>query len=402
MDFLQRFIPYDMKLRFFLLQLAELRQQYRRLTAFGKLNLIGQHRLQKRHASFPLPSKSLSRMGPGQTGNGADLSRLRFPCQLIFFSGIHADLIDLFLPGLFRLPARQRGFHLQASSGDLHPGQPVSLRVPGDLINPRAEFFRPCARRKPPFQPVQQLRHALQLQGGAEITGKQASFLNQLPDRPVLHPPGFQKTVQRLLRIDGACGDFLINSGIFFRRALPEIRKIHAAFVQSLLQFRKKRGPVTPRLIHLVDKKEGGNPVTLQQVRKRPGMPLDPVRAAHHQDGRVQHLQGAFHLRREIHMPRRVHERDRQTFPVKPRLLGKNGDSPLPFQLVIVQKGIPVVHPSRFPDASAQIEERLRQGGFPCVNVGKNADAALPGGPLIHIFFSVFGCIFHENTSFCR
>ena len=129
-------------------------------------------------------------------------------------------------------------------------------------------------------------------------------------------------------------------------------------------------------------------------------MPLNPVRTADDQHSRIQHLQGAFHLRRKIHMSRRVHKGNRQVFPAKSRLLGKNGDSPFPFQLIIIQKGVPVVHPSRFPDAPAQIEERFRQGGFPCVNVGDHADAALPGRPLIFIFFTVFSRIFHENTSF--
>ena len=394
MDFLQRFIPYDMKLRLFLLQLTQLRQQHSRLTVRRKLDLIGQNRLQKRHAPFPLPSKSLSRIRPGQTGNGTDLSRLHFPGQLIFFSGIDTDLVDLFFPCLFCLSARQHGFYLQASSRDFHPGQPVSLRVSGDLIDSCAERIRPDAHRKPPRQPVQQLRNAFQLQGGAKITGKQASFFNQLPDRFFLHPPCFQKVLQRLLRIDCTCGDFLIKSGILSGR------KIHAAFAQPLLQFRQKGGLITARLIHLIDKKKGGNPISLQQIPERPGMPLNPVRTADDQHSRIQHLQGAFHLRRKIHMSRRVHKSNRQVFPAKSRLFGKNGDSPFPFQLIIIQKGVPVVHPPRFPDAPAQIEERFRQGGFSCVNVGDHADAALSGRPLILIIFSVFSRIFHENTSF--
>ena len=384
-----------MKLRLFLLQLAQLRQQHSRLTVRGKLDLIGQNRLQKRHAPFLLPSKSLSRIRPGQTGNGTDLSRLRFPGQFIFFSGIDADLVDLFFPCIFCLSARQHGFYLQASSRDFHPGQPVSLRISGDLIDSCAERIRPDAHRKPPRQPVQQLRNALQLQGGAKITGKQSSFFNQLPDRFFLHPPCFQKVLQRLLRIDCTCGDFLIKSGILSGR------KIHAAFAQPLLQLRKERSLITPRLIHLIDKKEGGNPVTFQQIPESSGMPLNPVRTADDQHSRIQHLQGTFHFRREIHMPRRVHKGNRQVLPAKSRLLGKNGDSPFPFQLIVIQKGIPVVHPPRFPDAPAQIEERFRQGGLSCVNMGDYADAALSGRLLRFIFFTVFSRIFHENTSFC-
>ena len=37
------------------------------------------------------------------------------------------------------------------------------------------------------------------------------------------------------------------------------------------------------------------------------------------------------------------------------RLLGVDGDAPLPLQLVRVQEGVPVVHPAQGPDAAGLI-----------------------------------------------
>ena len=63
LDFLQLLIPYDVKLRLFLLQLFQFRKHHRRITALRQTHLTGQHRFQnwwQRLCCFP---KSLSRIG---------------------------------------------------------------------------------------------------------------------------------------------------------------------------------------------------------------------------------------------------------------------------------------------------------------------------------------------------
>ena len=59
------------------------------------------------------------------------------------------------------------------------------------------------------------------------------------------------------------------------------------------------------------------------------------------------------------------------------RLLGEDGDAPLPLHGVRVQKGIPVVHPSQAPQGAALIEQRLGQRGLPRVHMGQYSDDQL-------------------------
>ena len=73
-------------------------------------------------------------------------------------------------------------------------------------------------------------------------------------------------------------------------------------------------------------------------------MPLHAVRAADDQHGAVQHAEHALRFRRKVHVPRRIHQCNLPIPPRKPRLLGENGNAPLAFLLVGVQKRVPVIH----------------------------------------------------------
>ena len=84
-------------------------------------------------------------------------------------------------------------------------------------------------------------------------------------------------------------------------------------------------------------------------------MALHAVGAADHQDGVVQHLQRPLHLRGEIHVPRRIQQRYLHLAQRQHRLLGEDGDAPLPLQLEGVQKGVLMVHPPQLPDAAGGI-----------------------------------------------
>ena len=90
-------------------------------------------------------------------------------------------------------------------------------------------------------------------------------------------------------------------------------------------------------------------------------MPLHAVRAADDQNDVVQHLERALHLRRKIHMARRIQKGNIHLFCMQDRLLGKDGDAPLPLQLIRVQIGISVIHPAQSADITALVEERLRE-----------------------------------------
>ena len=122
-----------------------------------------------------------------------------------------------------------------------------------------------------------------------------------------------------------------------FLTAAPQLR-LQLLHEPSLV----RAGPV-----HLVYKKEYGNLVLIQQPPKSAHMALHPVRSAYNQNTVVQYLQRPLHLCAEIHMPRRVQQDDLSSLPDKLCLLGKDGDAPLSLQREIVQKSVPMVHPTR-------------------------------------------------------
>ena len=78
-------------------------------------------------------------------------------------------------------------------------------------------------------------------------------------------------------------------------------------------------------------------------------MALDAVGAADDQDGVIQHLERPLHFRGEVHVARGVQQCHRPFPQGEHRLLGEDGDAPLPLQVVGVQEGVLVVHPSQLP-----------------------------------------------------
>ena len=103
-------------------------------------------------------------------------------------------------------------------------------------------------------------------------------------------------------------------------------------------------------------------------------MCLDPIRAADHKHGTVQHLEAALRLRGEIRMPGRVQQRHRQIRQFEDSLFGEDRDASLALQTVGIQETVPVIHTSKFLQFSGMIEHGLGKGRFPRVNMGQYAD----------------------------
>ena len=102
--------------------------------------------------------------------------------------------------------------------------------------------------------------------------------------------------------------------------------------METAAQLLQNRPLVRPAQVHLVDKEEGGHAVALQQPPEGGGVALDAVGAADDQNGAVQHLEGPLHLRGEVHVAWGIQEGHLHLLPGKFRLLGENGDAPLPLQ----------------------------------------------------------------------
>ena len=92
-------------------------------------------------------------------------------------------------------------------------------------------------------------------------------------------------------------------------------------------------------------------------------------------------------------MARRVQQGGMEiTRQIQYGLLGKNGDTPLPFQMERIEKGVAVVYPAQHPDGAGDIQHSLRKCGFTCVHMGQQTNTNI-------LFSSLFA---HEKrTPFC-
>ena len=101
-------------------------------------------------------------------------------------------------------------------------------------------------------------------------------------------------------------------------------------------------------------------------------MSLHTIRSIDYKDGIIQNLQCSLHLRREIHMPRRI----QKSYPPVPQfklcLFGKNRDSALPLQVIGVQISILMIHPPQLTNLSSQIQNPFRQRSLTGIYVRKD------------------------------
>ena len=146
MNLLGSLAPYQMKLRYLLLQLSQLFIHHMDVALRGQNNPIGQHRFQQRKGAALLRSQPLTAAGFLQARHRAYRPRRSLLGQFISRSGIDSDLICLFLPDfLLSLAVDPASFQnlldFQASPRHLHPGKPGSLAVPGNLINSGSKFI---------------------------------------------------------------------------------------------------------------------------------------------------------------------------------------------------------------------------------------------------------------------
>ena len=73
-------------------------------------------------------------------------------------------------------------------------------------------------------------------------------------------------------------------------------------------------------------------------------------------------------------MTGRIHQHDLHFRQRKERLFGKDGDTTLPFQVIMIQESVLVINAPQFIDAAAQVQHALRKGGFSRVYMGKDTD----------------------------
>ena len=150
---------------------------------------------------------------------------------------------------------------------------------------------------------------------------------------------------------------FVADGGLL--RQGVRVPEVHAAAAEFFFQVGQQRRPVRARQVHLVDEQERGHLIPFQQVPQRPGVALYAVSTGDHQHGAVQHLQRSFHFGREVYMARGVQQRHTGLPQFQHRLLGKDGNAPLPLHGVGVQKGVLMVHPPQTADGSGPVQQGL-------------------------------------------
>ena len=353
---------HQMKLGVFLLQLPQLGQHRHRVRPLGQGHPVGHHRLQHRSQGIRFRSQGLSGPGLGQARHRRQASGLDFLRGGKFLCGVAAQLLDFFLLGFSGSVYITYAFpDFQTASGNLQPGEPAPLGVPGDFIHPGGKFRRIFRLRGVGVQDFQQLCHPLKLQGRAEAAGKQLPPGNQLPQVPLGHRAGFQVIFQQgLVAQGGVLGNLL--------RRRP---KIHTSRAQLPAQFRQQFLTGLPGQVHFVDKQEGGHLVPLQQPPQGHGVGLQAIGAADHQHGAVQNGHGPLRLGGEVHVTRGIHQGDLPVRGGESGLLGENGNASGPFQCVGVQHGIPMIHPAQGPPGAADIEQPLAEGGLSRVHMSQ-------------------------------
>ena len=283
---------------------------------------------------------------------------------MVLAAGVDAHLLRLLLPGVPRLiQAGEDVLHPQPAAGDFQVCQPVPLAVPANLVDPGAKCLRVYGPGAVTLQALEELLHALQTQSGAEPAGE-----NGAPRRQGRQGVAGQRAAFQILRQGPLAG-----GGRVLPQRLLGAAEVQAVFAQLALQRRQQGGPVRPRQIHLVDKQEGWHTVALQKPPQGTGMGLDAVGPADDQDGAVQHPEGALHLGGEVHMARGVQQRGLQLPQREHGLFGKDGDAPLPLQLLSVQERVPVVHPAQGAEAAGFVQDCLRQRRLPRVHMGQQA-----------------------------
>ena len=110
-------------------------------------------------------------------------------------------------------------------------------------------------------------------------------------------------------------------------------------------------------------------------------MALDTVRSADDENGVIENLEGALGFRRKIHMSRGIEEYDVQISELHAGLAGKDRDAAVPFDVICIEKCVPMIHAPGLPQRAAEIEHGFRERCFSGVHMGENAYYAV----IVHI-----------------
>ena len=145
--------------------------------------------------------------------------------------------------------------------------------------------------------------------------------------------------------------------------------------MQPFAQFPKRCLRIRSCLVRLIEKEENRNPRFSYLIPYVNCPALNPVCTGNHKNHQVQNRKDTCPLWRKVLMTRCVNEDHLRVSKQYGRLLRENRNAPLALQSIIVHERIPMIHASRFPDASAQMQKLLTERRLSCVHMGHQANA---------------------------
>jgi hypothetical protein len=307
-------------------------------------------------------TETVAREGLAEPYDAADLAGGDFLDGSVAGAGIEADFGGFFCPEGFAL----RGFEgqeiagFQGSAGNTQEGQACPLGIPGDLVDPGTENGGGHGAGIEAGEEIQEGFHAFVPQGG---TGEQGKHLSG-GDQGMKEPEG-----------DFALPEIGVEAGFI---AEGQLFRIGGRKFNNLIgQLAAKGGGKGLRIVGkvgFIQKENDGDVPLLQEAPEGSGVGLDAVGGADDQDGGVEHIQGALGFAGKIGMAGGVHEGQVRAVPGEAGFLGKDGDAPVLFHGIGIQKGVAVIHATLAAQGSGKEEYGLRKGGFARVHMGTKPD----------------------------
>ena len=142
--------------------------------------------------------------------------------------------------------------------------------------------------------------------------------------------------------------------------------------LKPLLNLLDRAVEVRPLPVHLVDKRQSRHMVAVGLPPDGFALGLDTLAGAEDHDRAVEHSQAAFHFGREVHVPRRVNQVDRDGFPGECHAGRVDRNPPLLLLRIVVGDGRPGIDA---PEAVAEMrveQHSLGDGRLSGVDVGNN------------------------------
>ena len=374
MDLRALFFPYNMKLRFFLLQLTQFAKHLMGITLRRQFNFIGKYRLQQWDRAFFFYAQTFARKRMLQPGDRTDCPCLCLLHHLITCPGINTDLIDLFFPGL-RLSSivtftLQQHLDFQNAAAHFEISQAISLCIPCNLENSGCKLIPIFSFCRVSFHTFQKFVHTFLFQCRAKIAWKYFSLCDHFYNICFFYFSRFQIIFQKL---------FFTQSQILQKCIVPLPAEIKTGSAQFFLKIIKKTLLffllflfIAFELIHFVDKQKHRDLITLQQSPECPGMSLHTVRPVDHKYSIIKHLKRPLHLRRKINMAWRIQKRHPHISDPEHRLLGKNRNAPFLFQFIIVEKCILFINSSCLFKNTALVQHSFRKRRLSCIHMCQN------------------------------